>query len=71
MHALYLSSYTQDLEDGMRVRRQSKVWCWYRCLGLALMLSGVVVGGAYLYKTYILVRDCWLDPYNAIGSTIY
>lgn len=55
----------------MRVRRQSKVCCWYRCLGLALMLSGVVVGGAYLYKTYILVRDCWLDPYNAIGSTIY
>eukprot|EP00063_Salmo_salar_P030657 XP_014005492.1 PREDICTED: integral membrane protein 2B-like isoform X1 [Salmo salar] len=46
----------RDLEDGMRVRRQSKVWCWYRCLGLALMLSGVVVGGAYLYKTYILER---------------
>ncbi|XP_035600820.1 integral membrane protein 2B-like [Oncorhynchus keta] len=46
----------RDLEDGMRVRRQSKVCCWYRCLGLALMLSGVVVGGAYLYKTYILER---------------
>lgn len=24
------------------------------CLGLALMLSGVVVGGAYLYRYYIL-----------------
>lgn len=49
--ALFLLS--QDLEDGMRVRRQSKVWCWCMCLGLALMLSGVVVGGAYLYKSYI------------------
>lgn len=38
----------------MRVRKQSKVWCWCMCLGLALMLSGVVVGGAYLYKSYIL-----------------
>ncbi|XP_071185671.1 integral membrane protein 2B-like isoform X2 [Salvelinus alpinus] len=43
----------------MQVRRQSKVWCWYRCLGLALMLSGVVVGGAYLYKTYILERTVY------------
>jgi len=24
------------------------------CLGLALMLSGVVVGGAYLYRYYIV-----------------
>ncbi|XP_038835994.1 integral membrane protein 2B-like [Salvelinus fontinalis] len=47
----------RDLEDGMRVRRQSKVWCWCMCLGLALMLSGVVVGGAYLYKSYILQED--------------
>uniref|UniRef100_A0AAZ3PNC2 Integral membrane protein 2 n=1 Tax=Oncorhynchus tshawytscha TaxID=74940 RepID=A0AAZ3PNC2_ONCTS len=47
----------RDLEDGMRVRRQSKVWCWCMCLGLALMLSGVVVGGAYLYKSYIQQED--------------
>ncbi|CAB1327981.1 unnamed protein product [Coregonus sp. 'balchen'] len=37
----------RDLEDGMRVRRQSKVWCWCMCLGLALMLSGVVEGQVY------------------------
>uniref|UniRef100_UPI00398F852E integral membrane protein 2Bb n=1 Tax=Pristiophorus japonicus TaxID=55135 RepID=UPI00398F852E len=35
-------------------RHQSRVWCWCMCLGLALMLSGVVVGGAYLYRYFIL-----------------
>lgn len=41
-----------DPEVGLAVRRQSKAWCWCMCLGLALMLSGVVVGGAYLYRYY-------------------
>ncbi|KAL6100546.1 itm2b [Pungitius sinensis] len=34
-------------------RHQNRAWCWMMCLGLALMLSGVVVGGAYLYHHYI------------------
>ncbi|KAM6945427.1 integral membrane protein 2B-like [Aplochiton taeniatus] len=55
-----------DVEDGLRVRhQQSKAWCWCMCLGLALMLSGVVVGGAYLYRSYLLqegqVYFCGVD----------
>ncbi|XP_059506412.1 integral membrane protein 2B-like isoform X2 [Stegostoma tigrinum] len=41
-------------EDVVPFRRQSRVWCWCMCLGLALLLSGVVVGGAYLYRYFIL-----------------
>ncbi|XP_007899445.1 integral membrane protein 2B [Callorhinchus milii] len=45
----------KDPEDVIvPLRRQSRVWCWCMCLGLALMLSGVVVGGAYLYRYFIL-----------------
>ncbi|XP_035605488.1 integral membrane protein 2B-like [Oncorhynchus keta] len=44
----------KDPEVALPVRQQSKAWCWCVCLGLALMLSGVVVGGAYLYRYYIL-----------------
>ncbi|KAM3861822.1 integral membrane protein 2Bb [Diretmus argenteus] len=47
----------QDPEVGLPVRHQSMAWCWCMCLGLALMLSGVVVGGAYLYRFYILEQD--------------
>ncbi|XP_058259004.1 integral membrane protein 2Ba isoform X1 [Hemibagrus wyckioides] len=43
-----------DVEEVLRVRQQSWAWCWCVCLGLALMLSGVVVGGAYLYKHYMM-----------------
>ncbi|XP_053493504.1 integral membrane protein 2Ba isoform X1 [Ictalurus furcatus] len=43
-----------DVEEVVRVRQQSWAWCWCMCLGLAFMLSGVVVGGAYLYKHYIM-----------------
>uniref|UniRef100_A0A4W6DF05 Integral membrane protein 2 n=1 Tax=Lates calcarifer TaxID=8187 RepID=A0A4W6DF05_LATCA len=43
-----------DAEAAVPVRHQSRAWCWCMCLGLALMLSGVVVGGAYLYRYYIL-----------------
>uniref|UniRef100_A0A3B4AGV2 Integral membrane protein 2 n=1 Tax=Periophthalmus magnuspinnatus TaxID=409849 RepID=A0A3B4AGV2_9GOBI len=42
-----------DAEAVVSVRHQSRAWCWCMCLGLALMLSGVVVGGAYLYRYYI------------------
>lgn len=40
------------MEEVLRVRQQSWAWCWCVWLGLALMLSGVVFGGAYLYKHY-------------------
>ncbi|KAJ3584169.1 hypothetical protein NHX12_014665 [Muraenolepis orangiensis] len=42
-----------DVEDGELVYgSQSRLWCWCMCLGLGLMLAGVVVGGAYLYRSY-------------------
>ncbi|XP_038575983.1 integral membrane protein 2Ba isoform X1 [Micropterus salmoides] len=44
----------KDAEAALPVRHQSRAWCWCMCLGLALMLSGVVVGGAYLYRFYVL-----------------
>lgn len=47
------SVFLQDPEVALPVRQQSKAWCWCVCLGLALMLFGVVVGGAYLYRYYI------------------
>lgn len=31
----------------------SRAWCWCMCLGMALMLSGVVIGGVYLYHYYV------------------
>ncbi|XP_062861734.1 integral membrane protein 2Bb [Trichomycterus rosablanca] len=36
------------------VGQPSRAWCWCFYLGLALMLSGVVVGGAYLYRHYVV-----------------
>uniref|UniRef100_A0A3Q0R1J7 Integral membrane protein 2 n=1 Tax=Amphilophus citrinellus TaxID=61819 RepID=A0A3Q0R1J7_AMPCI len=47
-------SLLQDAEAALLVRHQSRAWCWCMCLGLALMLSGVVVGGAYLYRYYVM-----------------
>ncbi|KAM6978218.1 integral membrane protein 2B-like [Tautogolabrus adspersus] len=44
----------KDAEAALVVRHQSRAWCWCMCLGVALMLSGVVVGGAYLYRYYIM-----------------
>ncbi|XP_061698463.1 integral membrane protein 2Bb [Syngnathoides biaculeatus] len=41
----------------MLIRQQSRAWRWCMCLGLALMLSGMVVGGAYLYRYYIPEGD--------------
>ncbi|MGH0143099.1 UNVERIFIED_CONTAM: hypothetical protein FKN15_029790 [Acipenser sinensis] len=43
----------KDPEDVIHIRHQSKTWCWCMCLGLALMLSGLVVGGAYLYRYFM------------------
>ncbi|XP_018595407.1 integral membrane protein 2Bb [Scleropages formosus] len=46
----------KDLENGVLIRQQSRAWCWCLSLGLALMLGGVVVGGAYLYRYYVLQK---------------
>lgn len=43
-----------DAEAALPVRHPSRAWCWCMSLGLALMLSGVVVGGAYLYRYYVM-----------------
>uniref|UniRef100_A0A672NIV4 Integral membrane protein 2 n=1 Tax=Sinocyclocheilus grahami TaxID=75366 RepID=A0A672NIV4_SINGR len=51
----------QDSEAAVLVRPQSKVWCWCFCLGLALVLSGVVVGGAFLYRYYMLEISTWKE----------
>ncbi|XP_046902487.1 integral membrane protein 2Bb [Hypomesus transpacificus] len=44
----------KDPEVGLPVQQQSRAWCWCMCLGLALMLSVVVVGGACIYRYYIM-----------------
>ncbi|KAK2857468.1 hypothetical protein Q7C36_005387 [Tachysurus vachellii] len=54
-----------DVEEVLRVRQQSWAWCWCVCLGLALMLSGVVVGGAYLYKHYS-IEDFFSGEHGAV-----
>uniref|UniRef100_A0A3P9IP22 Integral membrane protein 2 n=1 Tax=Oryzias latipes TaxID=8090 RepID=A0A3P9IP22_ORYLA len=41
-----------DVETALLVRRQSRAWCWCVCLGVALMLSGVLIAGAYLFRYY-------------------
>ncbi|KAI5107555.1 integral membrane protein 2B [Silurus meridionalis] len=42
------------IPDDKVVSQPSRAWCWCFYLGLALMLSGVIVGGAYLYRYYVL-----------------
>ncbi|KAM9486310.1 integral membrane protein 2Bb [Clarias gariepinus] len=44
----------KDPEAAQVVGQPSRAWCWCFYLGLALMLSGVIVGGAYLYRYYVL-----------------
>ncbi|XP_053184054.1 integral membrane protein 2B-like isoform X1 [Scomber japonicus] len=56
----------KDAEAAFVVRHQSRAWCWCMCLGLALMLSGMVVGGAYLYRYYVLERE--VDPMDYYGE---
>ena len=44
----------QDLDDvECAYGQRSTLGCWCMCLGLGLMLAGVVVGGACLYHTYV------------------
>lgn len=44
-------SALQDPEDAVPVG-QRRAWCWCMCFGLAFMLAGVILGGAYLYKYF-------------------
>ncbi|XP_023790742.1 integral membrane protein 2B [Cyanistes caeruleus] len=46
-----LSGALQDPEDAVPVG-QRRAWCWCMCFGLAFMLAGVFLGGAYLYKYF-------------------
>ncbi|XP_057192344.1 integral membrane protein 2Bb isoform X1 [Triplophysa rosa] len=64
-----LISSVQDLEGAVFVRQQSKVWCWCFCLGLALVLSGVLVGGAYLYRYYVQEGRGYLEPIPVSWAT--
>lgn len=46
-----LSAALQDPEDAVPVG-QRRAWCWCMYFGLAFMLAGVILGGAYLYKYF-------------------
>ncbi|XP_074550201.1 integral membrane protein 2B-like [Halichoeres trimaculatus] len=47
----------KDAEAALVVRHSSRPWCWCVCLGVALMLSGMVVGAAYLYRYFIMEQQ--------------
>ncbi|XP_063282081.1 integral membrane protein 2B isoform X2 [Pelobates fuscus] len=38
---------------------QRRAWCWCMCFGLAFMLAGIVLGGAYLYKYFVQQRGVY------------
>lgn len=59
----------QDPEAAAFLHQQSRVWCLCFCLGLALVLSGLVVGGAYLFKYYVQEDHDGLEVYPAFQST--
>ncbi|XP_047456320.1 integral membrane protein 2Bb isoform X1 [Mugil cephalus] len=61
----------KDAEAAVLVRPQSHAWCWRMCMcvGLAFMLSGVVVGGAYLYRYYILEVE--ITPYSSEEGQVF
>uniref|UniRef100_UPI0037E97D2D integral membrane protein 2B-like isoform X2 n=1 Tax=Semicossyphus pulcher TaxID=241346 RepID=UPI0037E97D2D len=67
----------KDVEAALVVRHQSRAWCWCMCLGVALMLSGVVVGGAYLYRYYIMEvsrqhgQEWDSSSYDSEGDEVY
>ncbi|XP_024120055.1 integral membrane protein 2Ba isoform X2 [Oryzias melastigma] len=46
-----------DAEAALPVHRQSRTWCWCVCLGMALMLSGVLIAGAYLFRYFTVETD--------------
>lgn len=46
------ASNEPDAEAAVPQRPPSRTWCWCMCLGVALMMSGVLIGGVYLYRYY-------------------
>uniref|UniRef100_A0A8B9V853 Integral membrane protein 2 n=1 Tax=Anas zonorhyncha TaxID=75864 RepID=A0A8B9V853_9AVES len=42
----------KEQEDVVVPVAQRRAWCWCMCFGLAFMLAGVILGGAYLYKYF-------------------
>ncbi|XP_068123834.1 integral membrane protein 2B [Hyperolius riggenbachi] len=38
---------------------QRRAWCWCMCFGLAFMLAGIVLGGAYLYRYLVSQRGVY------------
>ncbi|XP_061092874.1 integral membrane protein 2B-like [Conger conger] len=44
-----------ELQNGFHVRRLFKAWCWY----LAILLAGVVLGGAFLYNYFMPQRQMY------------
>ncbi|KAM3850736.1 integral membrane protein 2B-like [Diretmus argenteus] len=49
-----------DVEDVQVQRQRSRLWRWIVCVGLGLMLTGMVVGGACLYKAHVMTQsDAW------------
>ncbi|XP_018418745.1 PREDICTED: integral membrane protein 2B [Nanorana parkeri] len=38
---------------------QRRAWCWCMCFGLAFMLAGIVLGGAYLYRYFVSQRGVY------------
>ncbi|XP_053563994.1 integral membrane protein 2B [Bombina bombina] len=49
---------TKEQEDVVPLG-QRRAWCWCMCFGLAFMLAGIVLGGAYLYKYFALQRGVY------------
>ncbi|NXG52805.1 ITM2B protein, partial [Psilopogon haemacephalus] len=49
---LILPPDAKDPEDAAVPAGQRRAWCWCMCFGLAFMLAGVILGGAYLYKYF-------------------
>uniref|UniRef100_A0A669R460 Integral membrane protein 2 n=1 Tax=Phasianus colchicus TaxID=9054 RepID=A0A669R460_PHACC len=60
---LILPPDAKEPEDVVVPAGQRRAWCWCMCFGLAFMLAGVILGGAYLYKYFAFQGygngPCW------------
>ncbi|XP_056662289.1 integral membrane protein 2B-like [Monodelphis domestica] len=45
----------KDTDEVIPVHQRA--WCWCMCFGVAFMLAGVILGGAYLYKYFAFHQD--------------
>ncbi|XP_063282080.1 integral membrane protein 2B isoform X1 [Pelobates fuscus] len=50
---------------------QRRAWCWCMCFGLAFMLAGIVLGGAYLYKYFVQQLYSPGSPYAQLFNADY